>query len=205
MLGTSEILSENPEQFNPETIKKFAVIMHNAARSGYALLENLLEWSRTQTGSIQFKPKKTGICDVIDQNIANLKVIADNKGITLYSDLKSDIELTADENMLNAIMRNLLTNAIKFTYSGGKVEVRAVPGKNDVVIQVSDNGVGIPNDKIDSIFQLHTKNTSIGTADERGTGLGLLICKEFVSRHGGNIWVSSDEGKGSTFSFSIPL
>lgn len=205
MLGSAEILSNNPNQFDPETIKKFASIMYNAAKSGYSLLENLLEWSRAQTGTIIYQPQKISIKEVIYQNITNVSAMALNKKILVQAEVSNDLEVIADLNMVNTILRNLLTNAIKFSYSGGNVSVKADKKKDEVILSVKDNGIGIPKEDLNKLFKIDIKYTNIGTAEERGTGLGLLLCKEFVEKHGGRIWVESETGKGSVFKFTIPV
>jgi signal transduction histidine kinase len=113
--------------------------------------------------------------------------------------------IKADINMFRTILRNLITNAIKFTHRGGKVIVNAVIYKNILEVSVSDNGIGMSSDKMEKLFRIDANLTSRGTDDEKGTGLGLFLCKEFVEKHGGKIWAESEEGKGSTFKFIIPL
>jgi PAS domain S-box-containing protein len=205
LLGASEILSNDPNQFDYETIKTFATLMHNAANSGHSLLENLLEWSRSQTGTLTYNPKKQDIGEIINLNISTLAAMAANKKIKLYMDLSEKLETEVDENMLNTILRNLITNAIKFTKQEGEVTVKAEKNKTDLVITVKDTGVGIPKDDLQKLFRIDIKYSNIGTSEERGTGLGLLLCKEFVEKHGGKIWVESEVGIGSDFKFSIPF
>ena len=205
ILGTSELLSANPDQFDEQTVKKFSVLMHSAARTGYAILENLLEWSRSQTGSLAYNPQSILIRNLIEQNLSGVSVIAANKNIKLGLSVPSRLVVLADSNMMQTILRNLLTNAIKFTPSGGKVEVIATKRQHEAIITVRDTGTGIPENDLKKLFRIDIKYTNIGTAEERGTGLGLLLCKEFVEKHDGKIWVESKVGKGSSFMFSIPL
>lgn len=205
LLGASEILSHNPDQYDFDTIQKFGSLIYNSAKSGYTLLENLLEWSRSQTGNITYDPQLLNFREIIETNLSNIKVSSGNKKIKLRSEIIEDIKITADENMLNTIIRNLLSNAVKFTHEGGEVSIKTEKKDNDITVTVKDTGIGIPKDGIDKLFRIDFKYTNIGTADERGTGLGLLLCKEFVEKHGGKIWVESKEGKGSEFKFSIPF
>jgi signal transduction histidine kinase len=205
LLGASEILSNNVRQYDIDSIETFSRLSYDAAKSCYALLENLLEWSRAQTGNLKFNPLKVNITEIIEENLSVLKTFAANKKITLYSKVSEDIFSLADRDMLKAILRNLLNNALKFTCLNGEVFVNAIEEKNHIIISVKDNGIGIPKKDIDKLFRIDIKYTKVGTNEERGTGLGLLLCKEFVEQHGGKIWVESDEGEGSEFKFTIPL
>jgi PAS domain S-box-containing protein len=205
LLGASEILSNNVRQYDIDSIETFSRLSYDAAKSCYALLENLLEWSRAQTGNLKFNPRKVNITEIIEENLSVLKTFAANKKITLYSKVSEDIFSLADRDMLKAILRNLLNNALKFTCLNGEVFVNAIEEKNHIIISVKDNGIGIPKKDIDKLFRIDIKYTKVGTNEERGTGLGLLLCKEFVEQHGGKIWVESDEGEGSEFKFTIPL
>jgi PAS domain S-box-containing protein len=205
ILGTSEILSENPEQYDQATIRKFSKLMHQAAKSGFAILENLLEWSRSQTGNLSFNPQKLIVRDIISQNLNNVAVMAANKNISLQTVVNGNEEIFADANMMHTILRNLLTNAIKFTPPGGKVTVYSKQTGLETLFTVKDNGIGIAEKDVDKLFRIDVKFSNIGTAEERGTGLGLLLCREFVEKHGGKIWLESKPGKGSSFKFSIPV
>ena len=205
ILVASELLYSEPDKFEPAKIELFSKILRDAAKSAYALLENLLEWSRTQTGNIEFNPQNVNITELISNNLTQVKVYATNKNIKLLSNVIDDVHIFADKNMLNTVIRNLLNNAVKFTNKGGKVVVDAKLSNKVITLSVKDNGIGIPKKDIDKLFRIDTKYTNIGTANERGTGLGLLLCKEFVEKHGGQIWVESQIGKGSEFKFTIPL
>ena len=204
LLGATEILTHNPEQYDLETTRSFISLMHNAAQSGYDLLENLLEWSRAQTGNLTFMPQNINIREVVDENLANMRVNATNKKINLFSKIRNDIEIVADRNMLNTVIRNLLSNALKFTHEAGKITVDAVREDGLVTISVKDTGVGIPEKDLNKLFRIDIKYSNIGTAKEKGTGLGLLLCKEFIEKHGGRLWVESVQGEGSEFKFTLP-
>jgi len=205
ILAASELLATKVDQFDSESIIKFSKILNEASKSAYALLENLLEWSRTQTGSITYNPQEVNIGEIVDKNLTQVEVSAANKNIKLLSKVTKDIQAVADQNMLNTVLRNLLINAVKFTHQGGKVMVDAQKNGKFLTLIVKDSGVGIPKKDIGKLFRIDAKYTNIGTAQERGTGLGLLLCKEFVEKHGGRIWVESNVGKGSEFMFTIPL
>ena len=205
LLGATELLFDNIEQMDSEKIKKLAQILNDSAKSGYAILLNLLDWSRSQTGLIKINPERINLKKLLDENILDMQLYSTNKEIILYSEAKEDMNIFADKNMLNTVLRNLISNAIKFTHRGGSVNVKAVISGNEVTISVKDTGIGISVDNIDKLFRIDSKCTRPGTDKEQGTGLGLKLSKEFVEKLGGKIWVESIENKGSEFIFSIPL
>ncbi len=190
-------LSEDEKLFYIEEMKKSAELSHS-------LLQNLLQWSRSQTGRIEFNPQRLSIRDIVDENVELLKVTAQRKQITFSCNLESALHVFADEDMLNTILRNLLTNALKFTNKDGEVCVNAVSKNGMVEISVHDSGVGMDDKTRDSIFRLDVSHSTPGTENETGTGLGLILCKEFVEKNEGKIYVESILGKGSTFTFSLP-
>jgi two-component system, sensor histidine kinase and response regulator len=205
LLGASEILFKYTEAYDKENIKKLSELLHSSAKNVYAMLENLLEWSRTQTGSIDFKPEEIIVRDIVTENFANIQTFAFTKKIKLTSEVKNGLQVNGDRNMLNTILRNLLNNAIKFTHNGGKVSVNAIKTNEHITFNVKDNGVGIPQEDIGKLFRIDIKYSNRGTSDETGTGLGLLLCKEFVEKHNGKIWVESVINEGSEFKFTIPV
>jgi PAS domain S-box-containing protein len=205
LLGASELLAKNTDNFDKEKIKYLSEILNDSAQSGYNLLENLLEWSKTQTGNISFKPVSLNIKEIAEKNLYSLKVSASNKSILLQSEIKEDLQVLADKYMLDTVLRNLLINAIKFTNKNGTVSLRAIRKDGQVTVIVKDTGIGIEEENIEKLFKIDTKFFNVGTANERGTGLGLLLCKEFVEKHGGKIWVESEFGAGSEFKFTIPV
>jgi signal transduction histidine kinase/FixJ family two-component response regulator len=205
LLGSSELLMNYTERLNIGDIQKISLSIYNSAKNGFTLLENLLEWSRSQTGSLKFNPEKVNIRELVEFNIASMKVYIENKKIALESDITEEFEVKADRNMINTVMRNLLNNAVKFTHINGRIMVSASKQDNNLVLSVKDTGIGISAANIEKLFRIDTHFTNTGTAQERGTGLGLLLCKEFVEKHGGEIWVESLEGQGSEFKFSIPV
>ncbi len=205
LLGASELLTSQAENYDLANIKKFSKILNESAKQGYALLENLLEWARAQTGSLTYTPQAINIKELVSENISYIKVYATNKQINLQSEIKEDAQVVADRNMLNTVLRNLLHNALKFTYPGGSVSITAESNHQHMLLSVKDTGMGIPKKDIDKLFRIDVKYTNQGTAQERGTGLGLILCKEFVEKHGGTIWVESTLKKGSEFKFTIPL
>ncbi len=179
--------------------------MRNSATNLFRLLENLLEWSRLQRGITSFKPESFLLMPMISEIMFSVIDTANKKKIKIKYAIPDDLEVLADEYMLESAIRNLATNAVKFTPKGGNVTIAAktVPN-NSVEISVKDTGIGMSREMIDDLFKSDVNTSRRGTENEPSTGLGLLICKDFIEKHGGRLWVESEEGKGSTFYFSIP-
>ena len=205
LIGSSELLFENIHQMDTEKIIKLSQVLNDSAKSGYAILQNLLDWSRSQTGLMKINIEEINLKNLIEENITNHLLISTNKDINLRSDIKDDIFVFTDRNMINIVLRNLLGNAVKFTPRFGKVNVSTILDGNAVSILVKDTGIGISNDNIDKLFRIDTDYKRPGTANEQGTGLGLKLSKEFVEKLGGKIWVESELGKGCDFKFTLPL
>ncbi|MGY5354216.1 PAS domain-containing sensor histidine kinase [Wenyingzhuangia sp. IMCC45467] len=205
IVGISELLIHNPENFDYD-LKKYIKVIHSSAKSTLTLVDNLLNWSISQTNQICFNPEKIHLSQVFLEVINLKNPVAIVKKISLkHFTSPSETIIYADKNMLMIILRNLVTNAIKFTNNNGLVNLLSSIEKNYVKITISDNGVGISKEKIDKIFNVNPNKNSVGTANEQGFGLGLLICKEFVEKHKGKIWVESELNKGSLFHFTLPL
>ncbi|HBD93161.1 MAG: hypothetical protein A2015_13875 [Spirochaetes bacterium GWF1_31_7] len=183
----------------------FIKIIHNSAESAYKLLENLLEWSRSQTGKIAFKPECLNISEVVSISSGVLCSQAQQKNIEIRSEINDELTVYGDKNMLSTVLRNLISNAIKFTHSGGIVTVRGVKNQTHITLFITDNGIGIPPEILDKLFKINEKTSRTGTADETGTGLGLLLCKDFIDKHNGTIQVESEPGKGSSFIITFPV
>jgi signal transduction histidine kinase len=205
LLGSSELLSQNIDQMNVEDIKTLTMILNDSAKNGYAILQNLLDWSRSQTGMLEINAERIDLKNLVDRNFSNLQLSANNKEIKIYLESLDDIYIFTDKNMISTVLRNLLSNAIKFTRRGGKVMVGAQVDSDEVIISVKDNGIGIPENKIEMLFRIDKRNSTPGTENEQGTGLGLKLSKEFIEKLGGRLWVESIENKGSTFKFSVPI
>ena len=205
LLGLSELLIENIRQYDIDEIENFVKLIKNSAEDTFALLEDLLKWTRVQSGQIPFKPQKLSLADICKNKLDTLKTIADAKNITINLFIDEHINVFADIDMLKTILRNLVSNAIKFTNKNGAVSIFAEENSEDVTISVSDNGIGIKYNKLAKLFDISQIQTTTGTADETGSGLGLLLCKEFVEKHRGKIWVVSEYGKGSDFKFTLPI
>jgi two-component system sensor histidine kinase/response regulator len=164
----------------------------------------MIYWARSQSGKIPYEPQNLRLADICKDIVENLELNADTKNITINHFVTDEMNIFADIDMLKTILRNLISNAIKFTNIGGQINIRCEQTNSKITISVSDNGVGIAAEVIDKLFEISHIHTTKGTSNESGTGLGLLLCKEFVEKHGGEIWAESEEGKGSTFYFTIP-
>jgi signal transduction histidine kinase len=179
--------------------------MQNSANLSHNLLQNLLQWSRSQTGRIDFSPRIINIHDLVNQNFELLKQTAAKKEISLVNEVDKIINIEADEDMTDTIFRNLITNAIKFTPEGGSIKIDATQQGSMALINVSDTGVGMDEETKSKLFRLDVNHSSLGTSQEKGTGLGLILCKEFVEKHNGKIWIESSKGEGTTFTFTLPI
>lgn len=205
LLGFLSLLLKNVHKYNSEKIEYQLNIINNSAQNTYYLLDDLLNWIRTQSGKLPFEPQELNLFDITKFVTTSMKINADLKKITLNNWVIKDTKIIADRNMLNTIMRNLVANAIKFTGEYGQININAEYDKDNTLISVSDNGIGMNLDTQAKIWDHSQVFTSEGTSKEKGTGFGLLLCKEFVERHGGKIWVDSELGKGSVFKFTLPF
>ncbi len=181
------------------------MITNSSAKSTLILLDNLLNWAKSQTDQLMFRPANFNFSDVVGEIIKLKTTQAKAKGISLNYISLDEMVVFADENMLKVILRNLVSNAIKFTEYGGQVNISANRKQDCVEISVSDTGIGMSKKKIKELFNISLHSTNRGTANEHGSGLGLMLCKEFVDKHKGKIWVESQVGKGSDFRFTLPL
>ncbi len=168
------------------------------------MLVNLLEWSKSQTGIMVFSPVEINIIPAIEESINLLRDEATQKNIAITMDASQKLIAKVDRAMLNTILRNLLSNAVKFTHSGGRITVTAQLKRHLLKLSVTDSGIGISKESRENLFRIDRTCTTRGTENEKGSGLGLILCKEFVEKHGGQIWVESEVGRGSIFSFTIP-
>lgn len=205
ILGFLELLTINLHKYNIEKIEKQINIVNNSAKNTFRLLEDLLLWVRANSGKIPYEPKKLNFANICDEVIENLKLTANKKNIIINHFSTAEINIFADKNMVNTVLRNLVSNSIKFTNINGIIGIYAETNLNTVIISVSDNGIGIEPDTLNKLFDISQKISTGGTENEIGTGLGLVLCKEFVEKHGGKIWVESVFGKGSDFKFTMPL
>jgi signal transduction histidine kinase len=177
----------------------------DASKETFALLEDLLKWTSTQSGKIPFKPQILSFTEICKNILETLNSNAYAKNITIKSLTSDHISVFADMDMLKTVMRNLVSNALKFTNNGGTIIIDAKEDTGVVIIYVSDNGIGIKPEKLSNLFDISQRQTTKGTEEETGTGLGLILCKEFVELNGGKIWAESEYGKGSDFKFTLPV
>lgn len=204
ILGLSEIIKNDAKHLDIATIEQYAGIIHSTSNNTFRLLENLLDWARIQQSQMPFQPISLVLKTLTNEVLEFLIEKANSKMIAIINYIPDNLIVMADKNMIRTILRNLISNALKFTSKNGKVEIKAFHSENKVEISIVDNGIGIKPEDIDKIFKIGSSFSKRGTENEKGTGLGLLLCKEFVEVHGGEIWVESEEGKGSSFKFSIP-
>jgi signal transduction histidine kinase/ligand-binding sensor domain-containing protein len=204
IIGFSEMLKDAIKSGDTDSIDQYAGMINISAVQTLRLLENLLEWANSQRGKVLFNPIPIKFSELLNEEFSTLSDIAAGKGIELKSFIDNNLTVIADRNMIKTILRNLISNAIKFTHKNGKVEVKATDNQRQTEISVSDNGIGMTRETMAKLFRIDTSLSTRGTENERGTGLGLFLCKEFVEKHGGKIWVESNEGKGSIFYFTVP-
>ncbi|MHC1777900.1 MAG: PAS domain S-box protein [Lentimicrobium sp.] len=206
ILGFTRLLDEEYDDFTDEERKSMVKQIQNSTESTFQLLDNLLAWAKTQLGRTIFTPESFTLESLIFETIKQTTPQAEIKNIRISLGNIDDIILYADQNMVRTVLRNLLSNAIKFSFSGGTVELETKVAENNLTISVTDHGTGIPTETLGSLFSL-TENvvSTKGTANEKGTGLGLILCREFIERNGGSVHAESEVGKGSTFRIILPL
>jgi signal transduction histidine kinase len=204
-LGVTQLLDEKLSELTREDIQDFAASMRSSATNLFNLLENLLQWAKIKQGLIPFEPTNILLFKIAEESIVNVHEAAKNKGIGIVNNIGDSIEVYADKNMLQTVIRNLVSNAIKFTPRGGKIFLEAKDGKDQAVeVSVKDSGIGMNQVMVDNLFRLDVRTNRPGTEGEASTGLGLILCKDFIEKQGGQIWVESEEGKGSVFHFTVP-
>jgi len=204
LIGGTDLLIQFFHKLAEEEKVRLLTDIHIASKEAYTLLSNLLEWSRSQTGRIVCDPIKINLKAVINTNLSLFKQAVKEKHIDIINEIREDIFIYADESMLNTVIRNLISNSVKFTHSGGRVSIRAENVGNLIEVSVSDTGIGMKEDEVRKLFRTDCHHSSRGTAEEHGTGLGLILCKEFVEKNGGKIWIESNEGKGTSSYFTLP-
>jgi len=204
IMGFSTILSDQVKKREYDGIEEYAQIIENASVRAMELLRNLLEWSRAQTGRMTFSPEPFDLSLLIRETVSLLNDAATQKDISVRQEVTEGFSCKADRPMIGSVLRNLLSNAIKFTHSNGAIVIRVESRQDETVVEVSDTGLGIAETNIHKLFRIDEAFSTTGTRNEKGTGLGLLLSKEFIDKHGGHIWAESEPGKGSRFCFSIP-
>lgn len=212
IVGFSQMLMTQVHQMDKEKIERMARIIHEASKMALDLLMNLIEWSLSQSGKIEFYPEDVHLAEVVKEIEPLYASTASQKKIEVKTKIPQQLTVFADRVLLGTVIRNLISNAIKFTHTGGKVVISATEQDKNVVFSVADTGIGISPDRIEKLFRIDKSFSTEGTNNEKGTGLGLILCKEFIDKHGGKIWAESYKSEssserhsgGSTFSFSIP-
>ena len=204
-LNLTEMMADGSEDFSKTELTKFSKSLHESASTVYKLLENLLEWAQMQKGTISFTPGEQLLSKMVSFSINTINQRALQKGITIIDEVSKTQKVYADEKMINTVLRNFLSNAVKFTMQGGEIIVRTKKLDDEMVeISVSDTGVGMAEKDVNKLFKMEEKVSSRGTEGEPSTGLGLLLCKEFIEKNGGKVQVESEKGKGSIFYFTVP-
>ena len=204
ILGFSELLVQSVAEKDYDEILEYTDIIMKSSHRAMDLLTNLMEWSQSHTGRMKFNPEQFELIDLIEHVELLFSDIARQKSITIRKKLVGNLPLLADKSMISTVLRNLLSNAIKFTRQGGRILISVITTENELALSISDNGIGISERRIGRLFQLDERYSTPGTEKETGSGLGLILCREFIEKHGGRIWVESKPGEGSTFIFTIP-
>jgi signal transduction histidine kinase len=204
ILGFQEYLIDEYNNLTDDERLDMLNKAHSSSRQVYTLVENLLNWSLLQTNAIQYIPEKFNLYSVLHDKVCLYQTQAELKGITFKEDIAQNLYAFADINLLQTSFRNLITNAIKFTPNGGCISVKAIITGDKLEISVTDTGKGMSNEEMKELFSIVNLKTKRGTNGEKGTGLGLLLCKEFIEKNKGNLTIISDPEKGSTFSFTVP-
>lgn len=207
IIGFSELLKENSADLQPEKIKSYATIINKSANFTLDLLHDLLEWSRVQIGSIEPYKENFILSDLLTHNIAGISSLVSSKKISLLTNLQQDLGVYADKKMISTIIRNLLSNAIKFTPKGGTISISSKEiienGNNLIETTITDTGIGMSEENVNKLFKIERNYRSSGTNNEAGTGLGLILCKEFIEKNNGSIKVISEQNVGSSFIFTL--
>ena len=207
-IGTSadllDVMIESYNSFSDDERLKMLEILKNSAQSTYNLLETLLNWAIVQTNNLVFKPDHFNLTKCIESILRNLSSTVLSKNLTILFEPSNEIIGYGDQNMIQTVLRNMIGNAIKYTFRGGTIEVKAVDRDSDIVVTISDNGIGMEDETKKYLFNQNRLDSRFGTENEKGTGLGLILCKEFIEKHGGSIRVESETGKGSRFIFNLP-
>ncbi|MCD4773481.1 MAG: tetratricopeptide repeat-containing sensor histidine kinase [Bacteroidales bacterium] len=204
ILGFSEILYNDFDSLSSKEVKIYSETIYNSSKNLFDLLNNLLQWSRIQVGSKSYTFEDINLKEVIEEIIIVQKLQSSEKNIQIESEISSELNVFTNKNIISLLLRNLISNAIKFTDKEGRISIVAERNNGFYEVSVNDTGIGISEENIKNLFNINTNQSTEGTDGEKGTGLGLVLCKEFVEIIGGEIWVNSELGKGSTFTFRLP-
>ncbi len=205
IMNLSKKLADPKSNEDDEQKTHMANLLHDNSKKLYSLLENLLTWARVQQGETIYEPDNVNLKEITSEIASIFKLKVDEKEINLEENVDENIEVFVDENMIKTILRNLVSNALNFTKNGGSVKIFSKTRDDEVVVTIEDNGVGISEKNLHKLLQIDKKHIGINTDGEKGTGLGLILCKEFIEKHGKEIWIESELGKGSRFNFTLPI
>lgn len=204
LLGLSEIILDEMDSINQEDMKSYISNIYEVSKNTHSLLDNLLTWARSQKDDLKMSPVPNNISFLADETISLLFAMAEKKQISLENNVPAELAAYCDKNAALTVIRNLMSNSVKFTRKGGKITIHAIETRDNIELHITDNGVGMEKSIADKLFRSNITPTTRGTADEKGSGLGLILCKELVEKNGGTISVQSTLGLGSTFSFTLP-
>ncbi len=204
LLGLSELIDDNITRYPPDRTKLYTRELREAAEKLYALLENLLTWARVQRNALDYMPYELDIHDLVNEAFELFASTARQKGIELHNTTSPKTMIYADYAMTYTVLRNLLSNALKFTANGGQITLSACHNDADVEVAVTDSGIGIPEDDMSKLFRIDVRYSRLGTDGEEGTGLGLALCRDLINKNNGTIWAESHVGQGTTFHFRLP-
>ncbi|NJB81888.1 PAS domain-containing sensor histidine kinase [Wenyingzhuangia aestuarii] len=205
ILGFSNLIAEDLKNKDYSDIENYAQIIQEASLKTLELLSNLFEWAKSQTNKLTLNLEVLDLKELINNTVALAKYAAQQKSISITVNIATKTPIYTDKTIIETIIRNLVSNAIKYTYKNGKIVISASKNQNEHIITVTDNGVGIKNENLNKLFKISESISTCGTQNERGTGLGLIICKEFVEKLNGKIQVTSESGNGSTFTITLPI
>ena len=204
LVGVSQYLVKGIDNLEPEIIREFLEGIYNSSKNAFNLLENLLEWSRVQTKGLPLAPEPLNLACIVRENLSLLQMNSEKKQITIINELNEEEPAFADENSIHTVVRNLLSNAIKFTPQKGKVKISIRRHGGIVELSFQDTGVGMGPEQVEGLFRIDVRHSSSGTDEEKGSGLGLILCKEFIEKNNGTIEVQSRPGEGSLFTITLP-
>ncbi|MFN5345955.1 MAG: ATP-binding protein [Bacteroidota bacterium] len=203
--GFSDLLLDQIEKQNFDGIDKYTKIINESSKKALNLLLNLMEWSQIQTGRIKYDPELFEINNIVKESIQLLGCNAEEKMISIYNNIKKESVVYADKIMISTVLRNLISNAIKFTRPEGIITISSDQKQDEIIISVNDNGIGMTKEESEKLFKIDVIYSKQGTNHEKGTGLGLILCKEFLEKNNGKIWIESTVNGGTTFNFSLPI
>ncbi|MBI2420226.1 MAG: HAMP domain-containing histidine kinase [Ignavibacteriales bacterium] len=205
-IGLTGKMAEGNNSITHDEMEEFGIILHQSAKNLFELLENLLEWSKMQKGTVAYNPDECLLEGIVQHGMVIFAQSAEQKGITLINAIPDSVKILADKRMINLVLRNIISNAIKFTKRGGKIVIHSKKiGLSSVEISIEDNGIGMSESLRSKVFVVGEMVSRKGTEDESSSGLGLILCKEFVEKNGGHLWVLSEEGHGTIVKFTLPI